>query len=173
MADIKKWFQPEITKKAISKMVSTLNTTIDRAVFLIPLNEKIRELNAIRLGNKPELSDTIQTVSESVRLITQNNDINEGVLKLTYLNLFSILECMKPSNMKHIDEYIQRTAPNEILKDWNNIDSVRNSLAHGDKEVKIDNRKKALSLDLIKDWTLNLCDFIKAYINYNICKING
>ena len=89
------------------------------------VDQKIRELNAIRLGTKPALSDTIQTVSESVRLITQNNDINEGVLKLTYLNLFSILECMKPSNMKHIDEYIQRTAPNEILKDWNNIDDVR------------------------------------------------
>lgn len=163
----------EITKNVISKMVYTLNTAIDRAVFLIPLNEKIRELNTIKLDTKPELRDTIQTVSESVRLITQNNDINEGVLKLTYLNLFSILECMKPSNIKHINEYIQPTAPNEILKDWNNIDSVRNSLAHGDKEVKIDNRKKALSLDLIKDWTLNLCDFIEAYINHNICKING
>lgn len=163
----------EITKNVISKMVYTLNTAIDRAVFLIPLNEKIRELNTIKLDTKPELRDSIQTVSESVRLITQNNDINEGVLKLTYLNLFSILEYMKPSNIKHINEYIQPTAPNEILKDWNNIDSVRNSLAHGDKEVKIDNRKKALSLDLIKDWTLNLCDFIEAYINHNICKING
>lgn len=163
----------EITKNAISKMVHTLETAIDRAEFLIPLNEKLKELGSIKLDTEPELKNTIKTVSESVRLITQSNDLNEGILKLTYLNLFSILEYMKPSNIKHINAYIQSTSPNEILKDWNNIDLVRNSLAHGDKEVKIDNRLTDISPDLIKKWTLPLCDFIKAFINHNIRKANG
>lgn len=157
----------EITKNAISKMVYTLNTAIERAEFLIPLNEKLKELRSIELDNKTELRDTILAVSESVRLITQNNDINEGVLKLAYLNLFSILEYVKPSKREKIDNYIQHTAPNEILKDWNNIDDVRNSLAHGDKAVKIDNRKQVLSLCLIKEWTLKLCNFINGYIMHN------
>ncbi|MDD6852556.1 MAG: hypothetical protein PUD64_10155 [Bacteroidales bacterium] len=157
----------EITKNAISKMVYTLNTAIERAEFLIPLNEKLKELSSIELDIKSELRDTIQAVSESVRLITQNNDINEGVLKLAYLNLFSILEYVKPSKREKIDNYIQHTAPNDILKDWNNIDEVRNSLAHGDKEVKIDNRKQDLSLCMIKEWTLKLCNFINGYIKHN------
>lgn len=167
----------EITKDAISKMVATLERALERAEFLIKLNGKVNELNAISLDNKQELSDTIRAVSESVRLITQSNDINEGVLKLTYLNIFSILEYIKSSDKSNkikINDYIQSTAPNDILKDWNNIDNVRNALAHGDKKVKIDNREQLLSIDLIKDWALKLCDFIKAYINHKIIsEING
>lgn len=157
----------EITKNTISKMVVMLGKALDRAEFLIIFNDKIKELNSIKLDNNQELKNTIQTVSESVRLITQNNDINEDILKLTYLNIFSILEYLKPSKIRCIDGFIQSTAPNEILKYWNNIDAVRNALAHGDKKVTIDNREKDLSLDLIKEWELKLCDFIKAFINHN------
>lgn len=157
----------EITKNTISKMVVMLGKALDRAEFLIIFNDKIKELDSIKLDNNQELKSTIQTVSESVRLITQNNDINEDILKLTYLNIFSILEYLKPSKIRCIDGFIQSTAPNEILKYWNNIDAVRNALAHGDKKVKIDNREKDLSLDLIKEWELKLCDFIKAFINHN------
>lgn len=164
----------EITKDAISKMVATLERALERAEFLIKLNGKVNELNATSLGIEPKLSDTIRAVSESVRLITQNNDINEGVLKLTYLNIFSILEYIKSSKSIKINDYIQATAPKEILKDWNNIDNVRNALAHGDKKVKIEYREQLLSIDLIKDWALKLCDFIKAYINHRIIsEING
>lgn len=164
----------EITKDAISKMVYTLERALERAEFLIKLNGKINELNSTSLEIEPRLNDTIRTVSESVRLMTQSNDINEGVLKLTYLNIFSILEYIKSSNSIKINDYIQSTAPNEILKDWNNIDNVRNALAHGDKKVKIDNREQLLSIDLMKDWALKLCDFIKAYINHKIIsKVNG
>lgn len=162
----------EITKDAISKMIATLETAVERADFLITLNDKITELEAMPLSTMPELKVTIQTMSDSVRLITQNNELNEGVLKLTYLNLFSILESLKPSNIK-INTYIQNNAPNDILNKWNNIDNIRNSLAHGDKEVKVDNIKQLLSVTLIKKWEIILCDYIIAFIKHKLTITNG
>lgn len=97
----------EITKKAISNMVSTLNTAIDRAAFLIPLNEKLKELSTIintyycpenELSKKEELNVTVNVVSQSIRQITQNNLLNEDILKLVYLNIFNLFEEIKRSS---------------------------------------------------------------------------
>lgn len=98
----------EITKKAISNMISTLNTAIDRAAFLISLNEKLKELSTIintyyypenELSKKEELNVTVNVVSQSIRQITQNNRLNEDILKLVYLNIFNLFEEIKRSSL--------------------------------------------------------------------------
>lgn len=158
------------TKQLIGSMVKQINEHIERADFLIPLNEKLDELDELNVSPISGLKETIKTVLESVRLITQTNSLNEGVLKLTYLNLFSILESIKPSHYKYIDSYIQECAPNKICKHWNNIDEIRNTLAHGDKFVKINDRKKPISIELIREWQIILCGFIKDFIIHQISK---
>lgn len=158
----------EITKDVISKMVSSLRTSIDRATFLIPMNKRLEELSKLDNPSIPELKNTIKLVSESVRLITQKNKLNEDTLKLSYLNIFSILECLKPSNILKMNTFVQENAPNGILKDWNNIDEIRNSLAHGDKYTKINGRKMLISAELIKEWQIKLCDLVKEFIEHII-----
>lgn len=158
----------EITKQIISKMISTIETAINRAYFLIPLNEKLRELETLNVSSISGLKATMNTVLESVRLITQTNSLNEGTLKLTYLDVFSILESLKPSHIKYLNSYVQENAPNEILRYWNNIDEVRNTLAHGDKEVKIDGKKRQVSVEIIQEWQIKLCDFIKEFIAHQL-----
>ncbi len=158
----------EITKQVISKMISTIDTAINRANFLIPLNEKLCELESLNVSSISGLKETINTVLESVRIITQSNSLNDGTLKLTYLDLFSILENLKPSHIKNMNSYIQGNAPNEILRYWNNIDEMRNALAHGDRNVKINGKKEQISVAIIQEWQIKLCDFIKQFIAHQL-----
>lgn len=157
----------ELTRDLLSKMMRDLTTAIGRAKFLIRLNDELSGLTAIlcnESGAGSPLSDIIITTSKSIRLITQNNKLNFDVLKLVFLNLFSILEVLKPKDIKNINTFIQGASPNHILGDWNNIDNLRNALAHGDSLVYIDNRKLEVREDLIKAWSLRLCQFIKEFL---------
>ncbi|MBD5241272.1 MAG: response regulator [Barnesiella sp.] len=156
----------EITKKVISSMVTTLETAIDRAKFLIPLNVKLDMILEIAVNSDVKVAADI--TSQSVRQLTQNNALSEDILKLVFLDLFSILETEKSSEYKFINDYVQNNAPINILKYWNNIDSIRNSLAHGDKTVKIDCREENISASLIQEWTLKLCEFLIGFIGKHV-----
>ena len=158
----------EITKDVIATMVSLLGTAIDRAKFLIPMNERLKELSILASSSDSELKQTIKMVSESVRQITQNNKLNEDALKLSYLNLFSILEHLKPSHYRNMDSYIQENAPNDILRYWNNINNVRNALAHGKRHANINHKDILISAELIKEWQIRLCNFVKEFIVHRI-----
>lgn len=89
----------EITKSVISKMVSTLEKASTRAYFLIPLNEKLDGLVKImslrQYSDKIKLKGDIETMTESIRLLTQKNEINEDILKLVYLDIFKIFETIR------------------------------------------------------------------------------
>lgn len=88
----------KITKKLISEMVRDITSAVDRAKFLIPLNQRLLNLwdlvTRIEFKNNA-LKEAIKTIAESVRLITQNNELNEGILKFVYLNIFKIFEEIK------------------------------------------------------------------------------
>ncbi len=127
-----------------------------------------RELESLNVSSISGLKETINIVLESVRIITQSNSLNDGTLKLTYLDLFSILENLKPSHIKNMNSYIQGNAPNEILRYWNNIDEMRNALAHGDRNVKINGKKEQISVAIIQEWQIKLCDFIKQFIAHQL-----
>lgn len=155
----------EITKKVISGMVSTLENAIDRAKFLIPLNEKLDMLLQVATSiTNSDVKVAAEMTSQSIRQLTQNNALNDDILKLAFLDLFSILEIEKSGKYKFINDFVQNNAPTNILRHWNNIDNLRNSLAHGDKTVKIDGRRENVSSMLIQEWTLGLCEFLISFI---------
>ena len=76
-------------------MVKTLSKGILRAGFLISLNEKLDRLISYSNSYGKNLKVVVNTVSQTIRQITQNNELNLDVLSLSYLSLFSIFEEIK------------------------------------------------------------------------------
>ena len=81
--------KPENYKNAIKDTVSKLEKSIQRAEFLIPLNEKLNKLlGLISNTNHTDSNVGISAImtSQFVRQLTQNNDLNVDIIKLKYLN---------------------------------------------------------------------------------------
>lgn len=190
----------KITKDLISSMVEDISQAIDRANFLIPLNEKLDTLETLRhatdevyneniRGAIEKVRSTLETVIKSIRLVSQISvptsqdlcttnrsikldfmenhvDYSLSILKLIYLNLFSILEATK-FGKEGINSHIQDTSPNSLLNIWNNIVNLRNALAHGSNKISQPYKKRAeqtITSELLKKYILVLCEFIEAYL---------
>lgn len=100
----------EITIDAISKMISTLDNAIERADFLIPLNEKLNKLSDLltqHYNQDSELKLAVNIITQSVRQVTQKNNLTEDILKLVYLNIFKIFEEIKkcPNLVEYPNDY--------------------------------------------------------------------
>lgn len=164
----------EITKNLISKMVRDISDATSRAQFLMPINSKLTTLEQIvsipANIDIEDIKEQIKTVSDSVRLITQNNKLNEGVLKLSFLNLFAILESVKDNKREDLFPYINAKASEFGLSSdtfllWEDICIIRNCIAHGDSVIgKGSLRNKAISADLLLEWIPNLLTFITEFI---------
>lgn len=157
----------EISKDLIVKLVYDIKNAIIRAQFLIPLNRHLDILSFI--AKNKEYDQRVRTVAESVRALTQQNEVGIGILKLAYLNLFGILEFIKPSDCREINSFVQDSSKDNddirnVLPLWNNICNMRNSLAHGNKSVWIDRRKANISSILLQEWTVKLCEFIEKFL---------
>ena len=85
------------TKAIISNMVRTLSESIVRAGFLKKLNAKCDKILRICDSNHYPIDfvETIKHTTDSVRLTSQNNKLNESVLQLIYLDIFKIFESIK------------------------------------------------------------------------------
>lgn len=158
----------EFTKSVISKMVSSLVSAGERANFLIPLNKELDTLTDIinTLGvPTSDLGVTVDTVCKCVRQLTQNNVINEDILKVVYLNLFSILEFLNRHNSYNLDYYIKSEGAGLRLDLWVDMREIRNSIAHGDSIIKKGSFKdKYLSKEILLNWTINLATFIVEFV---------
>ncbi len=175
----------EITKDSISKMVKSISQAIDRAKFLIPLNRhlaRISELSSCtKIEKNLELKTSIDMVVDSIRLITQNNILNESILKLVYLNLFLILEKIKgKAKSEDLTPYIENLSSQIGLKSdsiilWKKeLSPLRNALAH-DHNLRLFPKKEEIIIPittkLLLDRTLKLSlfitEFIELFINYD------
>ena len=163
----------EITKNIISKMITTLENAIDRAKFLIPLNEVLDNLIAVKntsKSNNPEVCMSIGRASQSVRQLTQNNSLNEDILKLAFLDLFAILESIKDDKRERLFPYINSEASrirlsSEYLVMWDDICEIRKCLAHGDNIIRKGKLKdNAVSSSILLVWTLKLAKFILGFM---------
>lgn len=85
----------ETTKNVVSKMISTIERAVDRAKFLIPINEKLDQISSFSNSYGCELKTVVNTVCQTVRQSTQDNDLNLDVLNILFLSLFSIFEEIK------------------------------------------------------------------------------
>lgn len=163
----------ENTKTVISKMVATLGNAIDRANFLIPLNEMLDKLIAVKNSsnrNNTEVCLSIERASQSVRQLTQSNSLNEDILKLAFLDLFTILESLKDDKREWLFPYINSEASrirlsSEYFVLWEDICEIRKCLAHGDNIIRKGKLKdKEVSSTILLDWTLKLAKFILGFI---------
>lgn len=163
----------EITKDLISEMVSKLKTAIERANFLIPLNENLD--NLIKLveatnNTTTEIGIAIKLTSHSVRQLTQNNDLNKDILKIEFLNIFSILESLKSNKLEKLFPFINSEASRiklapEIFVLWEDICEIRKCLAHGDDEISKGKLKgKVIDSVILFEWSLNLVTFIFEFM---------
>lgn len=163
----------EITKDLISKMISTLEEAVGRAKFLIPLNEKLD--NLIKLvettnNTKTKIGIAIKLTSQSVRQLTQNNNLNKDILKIEFLNVFSILESIKSNNLEKLFPFINseacriKLAP-EIFVLWEDICEIRKCLAHGnDKIGKGKLKGQVIDSVILFEWSLNLLTFVFEFM---------
>lgn len=163
----------ENTKTVISKMVATLGNAIDRAKFLIPLNELLDKLIAVKNTSKRNNSEVclaIERASQSVRQLTQNNNLNEDILKLAYLDLFAILESLKEDNIEKLFSYINSEGSRIRLSSeyfilWEDICEIRKCLAHGDNVIRKGKLNgNVMSATILLDWTLKLVKFILGFM---------
>lgn len=169
----------EITKSVISKMISSLETAVTRANFLIPLNDKLGILSEIIIKTNNQGADigtVINIASQSIRQLTQNNDLNLDVLKLSYLTFYSILESLKDNKREDLNPFIKSKASEIGLNSqtfllWDDICEIRNCIAHGKAVIdKGKNKGWDLSAKLLFDWSLRLgqfiIEFLKLYLKY-------
>lgn len=163
----------EITKTVISKMITTLDEAIDRAKFLIPLNEMLDKLIAVKNSSKrnnTEVCLSIERASQSVRQLTQSNSLNEDILKLAFLDLFTILESLKDDKREWLFPYINSEASrirlsSEYLVLWEDICEIRKCLAHGDNIIRKGKLKdNVVSSSILLVWTLKLAKFILGFM---------
>ena len=163
----------EITKDLISKMISTFEMAVDRAKFLIPLNEKLD--NLIKLveatnNTKTEIGIAIKLTSQLVRQLTQNNNLNKDILKIEFLNVFSILESIKSNKLEKLFPFINSEASRiklapEIFVLWEDICEIRNCLAHGkDKISKGKLKGQVIDSVILFEWNLNLLTFVLEFM---------
>lgn len=163
----------EITKDLISKMISTLEEAVGRAKFLIPLNEKLD--NLIKLveathNTKTEIGIVIKLTSQSVRQLTQNNNLNKDILKIEFLNVFSILESIKSNKLEKLFPFINSEASRinlapEIFALWEDICEIRKCLAHGDDKISKGKLKgQAIDSVILFEWSLNLLTFVFEFM---------
>lgn len=163
----------DITKRVISDMVSKLMTAIERANFLIPLNENLD--NLIKLveatnNTKTEIGIAIKLTSQSVRQLTQNNILNKDILKIEFLNVFSILESIKSNKLEKLFPFINSEASRiklapEIFVLWEDICEIRKCLAHGDDKIGKGKLKgQVIDSVILFEWSLNLLTFVFEFM---------
>lgn len=164
----------EITKDSISRMVHDITRAMERAEFLIPLNEYMDSFIEMwshdDVNNDAQLKEYVIACVNSVRLHTQNNELSENILKLVFLNLFSILEQIK-HDTSPLYPYITTLASNlhlepHIFSLWEMLCDIRRALAHGDNKLRKDKLKgKFICQSLLIEWIDKLCLFIQQFFS--------
>lgn len=159
------------TKKVIGDIQFIIKEMMDCALVSKPVNVYLDHW--LTYSSNPNVDDSLSTklkhVVEVVRPIMIGNFLTYSKLKLIYLECFSILDSLKTSTEK-IKDYIDKLASElGLVSDkfvlWDNLDKLRNSLAHGDAIVEFKkNQKTIITKELISEWLVNLCDFIDSLI---------
>lgn len=154
------------TKKSIKDLVSILEEMLRCA----PLAKSISECldnwqdSIYNLDKNHELVKKVNQVELIVNSLMKGNFVKKLKLKLLYLECFSILESLKKDRLG-LDEFIKKSYAKDLSvernSNWDTIDKLRNSLAHGDDYVELNSSsKRIVDDDFISEWLIKLCDFI-------------
>lgn len=93
--------------EVLSSAIQTISDAINRAKFLVPLNVRLSTLSGLTEYVGQETREEINKVANSVRTITQGNELTKNVLKLVCLDIFGLIEAISR------DRSIVKTNPEE------------------------------------------------------------
>lgn len=156
------------TKESIGKMLKIFEEMLSCAPIAKSIVKSFNNwdncIQALKTNN--EIALRVSHVEKVVRTLMNGNFQNMPILKLIYLECFSILESLKDGK-EDIYPFIDRLASKSGLDSnryrlWQDINYMRAALAHGDDTIKFTfNRNKAvINETIISKWLINLCDFI-------------
>lgn len=80
--------------EVLSSAIQTISDAINRAKFLVPLNVRLSTLSGLTEYVGQETREEINKVANSVRTITQGNELTKNVLKLVCLDIFGLIEAI-------------------------------------------------------------------------------
>ncbi|MDE7159430.1 MAG: hypothetical protein K2O24_01095 [Muribaculaceae bacterium] len=169
--NVEQYASKRVTAKSISKMMADISSAIERARFLVALNKDLNLLDKIanEYIKESDLKVSILTATKSIRLITQNNKLDEGILKLVYLSLFGILEIIK-NDTEPLQTYLSALASELHLPSGTQyllelICEIRNSIAHNDVKLKkYELKGKTLSAEILLEWIPKLAKYICEFL---------
>lgn len=169
------------TKKIIDNFLSNLKKMLNCAIASKRVNGFLCNWFTYAYSSNPNLDDTLSTrlkhVVEVVRSLMQGNFLSLPKLKLIYLECFSILETFNTTEEDLYPFISNRFAPSLGLDPnkrrwWQELNNLRNSLAHGDDKVKISNQEMDVTVELIAENLILLCDFIDSLLKLYSNRIN-
>ena len=161
------------TKEAISSIIHTIeNMYLCSTISSSVCGDLDVDISfAKTIGNygqhRDEFPIKVLQIVKTIRALLKGDFYNESILKLLYLEIFGILETLRINpRKKTINEEIQRVAPPLILKDWNNIDNLRNGLAHNKSIIEIDNKSVEIDNSLVAEWIVKLSSFTAKLLKH-------
>lgn len=177
------------TQKTIDDFQSNLRKMLNCAIISKRVNGFLCNWFKYAFSSNPNLDDTLSTrlkhVVEVVRSLMQGYFLTMSKLKLIYLECFSILESFNTTEEDLYPFISNRLAPSLGLDPnkrrwWQDLNNLRNSLAHGDDKVKISNYDKVkisnkemdVTVKLIAEKLILLCDFIDSLLKLYSNRIN-
>ena len=169
------------TQKTIDDFQSKLRKMLNCAIISKRVNGFLCNWFKYAYSSNPNLDDSLSTrlkhVVEVVRSLLQGYFLTMSKLKLIYLECFSILESFNTTEEDLYPFISNRLAPSLGLDPnkrwwWQDLNNLRNSLAHGDDKVKISNKEMDVTVELIAEKLILLCDFIDSLLKLCSNRIN-
>lgn len=167
------------TKESIGKMLIIFEEMLSCAPIAKSIVKSFNNWdNCIQtLKKNYEFALRVSHVEKVVRTLMHGNFLNMPILKLIYLECFSILESLKDGK-EDIYPFIDRLASKIGLDSnryrlWQDINYMRDALAHGDDTIKFtfNRNKTVINESILSEWLINLCDFIFGILDL-YCKQN-
>lgn len=167
------------TKESVGKVLNVFDEMLSCAPIAKSIVKSFNNWDKCiqALAPNNEISLRVSHVEKVVRTLMNGNFQNLPILKLIYLECFSILENLKDGR-EDIYPFIDRLAskigldPNRSIL-WQDINSLRNALAHGYDTTKFTFNRNKIKINetIISEWLINLCDFIFGILDL-YCKQN-
>lgn len=158
------------TKESVNKLITCLDRMNRNAKLSIKICESLVnwKLSCEQFYDDEydEFKKFVDRLIENIERMLQGDIIEILTLKRIFLECFSVLEHLKPRRSDRINDFIQNTFPSELLGEWNNINNIRNSLAHADDYTSIDNRSVMVDESIMESYIVKLCCFNQSILSF-------
>lgn len=151
------YFGKKTSYEVLSSAIQTISCAINRAQYLIPLNVRLNAISDLPKFVGQETREEINKVANSVRTITQGNELTDSVMRLVCLDVFGLIETISR------DRSIVKTEPREgriEIVPYSN--EKTKSIIVSDETGCIMSRPES---EKHNKWNLRVCNKIDNWIN--------